>query len=156
MAVLTCKRMDDHRGDESDQNRRLIEMYRIITDSDSDEPSTILDDPLETIPRVGDPHPIDAEVTVKNRRVTFTGARNVYTMEVTYDNNVDSQSPSGGGGGGAIEVLEVTLGSWWEDYILEYAINVNAPAVARDPLSADGPDSLGSLERVECPGSVLE
>ena len=122
MAVLTCKIMDDHRGDENDKQRQLIELYRIITDSDTDNPSTIMDDPNGDIPQVGDPHPTDPLVTVKNRRITFTGNRRTYTMEVTYDNNSSSQDPGGGGGGGEVKVLEVTIGAWYEDFIQEYDV----------------------------------
>jgi hypothetical protein len=122
MAVVRCKIMDDHRASEDENAVRFIELYRVITDSDTDTPATILEDPNEDIPRVGDPHPVNTQTTVKSRRVTFTGARNVYTLEVSYDNAADTNQPGGGGGGGGqIDVLQVTLTNWWEDYIQEYA-----------------------------------
>jgi len=133
MAVISSKRRDNKRGTENDSTRQLVEEY-IINVASSDEPSTIMDSEHEDVPKVGDPHPTDPNVTVKSRRLRPTANREWYIMEVSYDNNSSSQSPGGGGGGGGdIEVLEVTLGSWWEDYILEYAINVNAPAIGAGP-----------------------
>lgn len=114
--------MDDHRADEDDQRIQFIELYRVITDSDTDTPASILDDSNEDIPRVGDPHPTNTSTVVKNRRVTFTGARNVYTLEVTYDNSVNAENP-GGGGGGNVEVFSVVVSSWYEDHIMQYDVN---------------------------------
>jgi hypothetical protein len=120
MAVISCNITDEHRGDENDQTRQLIELYRIQTDNE-DKPSEIYDDPFPGIPRIGDPHPIDPLVTVKSRRVTWTGNRNWYTMEVMYDNNSSAQDSGGGGGG--VEVLSVQVSAWYEDYILEFDVN---------------------------------
>jgi hypothetical protein len=123
MAVVTCNIMDDHRADEDDQRIQFIELYRVITDSDTDTPADILNDSNENIPRVGDPHPVNADTIVKNRRVTFTGSRKVYTLEVTYDNSLNAGDPGGGGGGGAVDVFQVTVGAWYEDYIMQYDVN---------------------------------
>ena len=138
MAVLTCKIMDDHRASEDEKALKFTEMYRVITDSDTDTPASILDESNEDIPQVGDPHPVNTSVLVKERRVTFTGARNVYHLEINYDNSAPDGGGGGGGGGGIIEVMQVTLTNWWEDYILEY-VNDGQGAKIRMANSADDP-----------------
>jgi hypothetical protein len=118
MAVIYAERRDNKRGSETDQSRQLIDEYIIQVDSDADEPSTIYDSSFANLPQVGDPHPTDPLVTVKSRRVIPTANRRWYTMEVTYDNNLNNNG-SGGGGGGGIEVLKVTFSNWMENFILE-------------------------------------
>jgi hypothetical protein len=114
--------MDDHRFTENEDSTQFVESYRIITNSDSDTPATIKNDPNEDIPKIGDPHPVDTETIVKSRRVTFTGNRRTYTMEVTYDNKAPDGGGGGGGGGGSVDVLDVDVGHWYEDHIMQYDV----------------------------------
>jgi len=153
MAVVSCKRRDNKRGNETDSTITLNDEYIILVDSTDDEPSTIYSSSHEDIPKVGDPHPVDPNVTVKTRRVRPIGNadatnRLYYIMEVTYDNNSSSQDPGGGGGGGdQINVLEVTIGAWWEDFIQEYDVGREAQDgpekrrlenTAKDPIKYEG------------------
>jgi hypothetical protein len=124
MAVIKCKRRDTKRGTENDKQRSLIDEYIIQVDSTDDEPSTIYESSFADIPQVGDPHPVDPLVTVKSRAIKHTDNRLWYVMDVSYDNSVDTSGPGGGGGGGGpIEVLQVTVGVWFEDYIQEHILD---------------------------------
>jgi hypothetical protein len=122
MSVIYAGRMDEKRGTEDDKNRKLIDMYRVEVDSVLDEPSTIYDSSFADLPQVGDQHPTDPLVIVKSRNVKPTANRLRYEMEVSYDNASEGGDQGGGGGGGTVEVLQVTIGVWYEDYIQEYEL----------------------------------
>lgn len=127
MAVTYIQRRDTKRGTENDKVRQLIDEYIVTVDSTNDEPSTIISSDFVgangvTVPKVGDPHPVDPLVTCKSLNVTPTENRLWWMIEANYDNAQNDQG-TGGGGGGNVEVLKVTVGVWFEDYIQEYRLD---------------------------------
>jgi hypothetical protein len=124
MSVIKATRKDDKRGTDDENKRQLIDNYIIEVDSTSDEPSTIYDSQFSDIPQVGDSHPTDPLVIVKTRTVKATQNRLWYEMEVNYDNSAEGGDQGGGGGGGGpVEVLQVSVTSWYEDFIMETDVN---------------------------------
>lgn len=125
MAVLSCKRRDDVTGTDAGEKKSYREVY-IVTVEDGDQPATILTSNFADMPQVGDPHPIDTQVTVKDRSVKGTANRTIWNLTVNYEFAPEaSDSGGGGGGGGGLEVLNITGGVWYEDYIAEQDFGQN-------------------------------
>ena len=120
MAVISCTRKDKISGQDEDKKTGYKEEFKVIVES-GDEPATILNSPLESIPKKGDPHPVDPLATVKSRSVKETASRTVWTLMVAYEFAFDEAEDNGGGGGGSTSgtVLQIYGGNWYEDYIAE-------------------------------------
>ncbi len=121
MSVISSNRRDPKNADEDDSVRRLKDIYIIKTNNDSDEQTDILDSTFAGIPKIGDSHPKDPLVTVKNRSLRHTKNRKTWEMDVFYSNQSDSSDQGGGGGGGTI--IKVFVETWEESYIQEKDFN---------------------------------
>jgi hypothetical protein len=106
------------RATENDKTRTLKEQYVIKVDNIADDQPEILNSSFAGVPKVGDAHPTDSSVTVKDRDLEPTESRLVWLMNVTFSDEVSSVD-TGGGGGGGLEALKVTIGKWDESFILE-------------------------------------
>ena len=129
MAVIYVNiKPDEKKADEDDKLRTLNDQYIVKTDNDLDDQATILNSSFSgdvsnnsiALPQVGDSHPTDSRVTVKNRSLEPTKNRKTWLMNVTYNDAIDSKSDPGGGGGGGPVVLKVVVDSWEETFIMEY------------------------------------
>jgi len=124
MAVTYAQRRPKEKGaDEDDKTRTLTEQYIIKVSDITDDQPTILNSSFADLPKVGDAHPTDSSVTVKNRSLEPTDSRLRWLMNVTYSDAVDALSTSGGGGGGGPVVLKVTVGKWDESFIMEVDVS---------------------------------
>lgn len=136
MSVISSNRRDPKNADEDSSVRKLKDVYIIKTNNDSDEQTDILDSTFAGIPKVGDSHPKDPLVTVKNRSLRHTKNRKTWEMDVFYSNQSDSSDQGGGGGGGTI--IKVFVETWEESYIQERDFDKNDPKLlqngANDPL----------------------
>ena len=131
MSVIYANRKStEKRADETEKVRTITEVYIVKTDTDSDDQSVIMNSGFGgnsatgaiALPQVGDSHPTDSLVTVKNRSLEPTNNRKTWNMTVTYDNSVGALNTGGGGGGGPV-VLKVTIGKWDETFIMEVDYN---------------------------------
>ena len=131
MSVIYANRKStEKRADETEKVRTITEVYIVKTDTDSDDQSVIMNSGFGgnsatgaiALPQVGDSHPTDSLVTVKNRSLEPTNNRKTWNMTVTYDNSVGALNTGGGGGGGPV-VLKVTIGKWDEAFIMEVDYN---------------------------------
>jgi len=113
--------MDNLKGGQQGNTVAYTEQFRVIVE-DGDEPATIINSNLSTIPKENDPHPIDPVAVVKTVKINPTEARTVYILEVKYDNAATGSSP-GGGGGSNLEVINIAGGTWTEEYTPEFDIN---------------------------------
>lgn len=119
MAVLSCKKTDNVTGGD-DGERKVYNEKWIVTVESGDQPATIIISNFKDIPKVGDPHPIDPQATLKRRSVEPTENRTVWILNTDYEYSVGEKADtSGGGGGGGMQVLEFSGGAWQEDYIME-------------------------------------
>jgi hypothetical protein len=120
MAVLSCTIRDDVSGSD-DGNKKGYKEDFIIQAEDGDQPATIMISNHPDIPKVGDPHPIDTQTTVKSRAVTPTKNRAYFILTVNYEYALNAGEDGGGGGGGgsALQVLDIQGGVWYEDYNIE-------------------------------------
>lgn len=120
MSVQSCKIIDDVTGQDEADKVGYKEDYNVTVET-GDQPATILISNHPDVPKVGDPHPIDTRATVKTRSVKATANREFWILSVQYEYALESGEDNGGGGGGGsgLEVLSISGGVWYEDYIAE-------------------------------------